>query len=180
MGGSLPRPQKCICCEFNPNVQVITREGTLLFTTTQQYIQIGKSPHIYLLQQAGLSSAKARPARTSYRTLLNEIYFTTYFFMRETEELANGTRIIPSLVTPPIPINSNALSYGDLFRVSFNIKPLQYLSPMSKSEHGHILFDAEESPSKSCRHVHKLTLRGQPTGRQQTGSPINRDKHLSW
>ena len=56
-----------------------------------------------IIREAGLSSAKVWPARTSYCAVFNAIYFTIYF-MRGAEEKANGTRIIPSLVTPPTPI----------------------------------------------------------------------------
>ena len=48
---SLPRPEMCFYCEFNPTLLIITTEGTLLFTTTQWYIQIEKSSHPCLLLQ---------------------------------------------------------------------------------------------------------------------------------
>ena len=118
MGGSLPRPKMCIYGELTlPNGS--SQERYTLFHYHIKVHSIEKSPHpCQLLRIAlvhlsrgrdiDLSNVKARPARTSYCALLNVINFTIYF-MRGTEEQANGTRIIPSLVTPPTSINVNIL-----------------------------------------------------------------------
>ena len=94
LGGSLPRPKICIYYELNPNLRFITTEGIFLFTTTQSYTKIARLPrlaaitlrHLPSISETGLSSAKARPTRTSYCALLNVIYFTIYF-MKTNEPL---------------------------------------------------------------------------------------------
>ena len=103
--------------------------------------------HLSRGRDIDLSNVKARPARTSYCALLNVINFTIYF-VRGTEEQANGARIIPSLVTPQPLLMLISYRYRELCRVSFNKWLLfKHISPKSKTRHGHLGFDARIIPS---------------------------------
>ena len=95
------------------------------------------------------------------------------FYERETNEQANSTRIIPSMVTHSTPININTLHvWRTLSSLTQYLASLKYSFLMSKTGYGHLGFDAQESPSKECRHAYRASLRGRQTRLQQAGSSL--------
>ena len=86
--------------------------------------------------------------------------------MRETKEQANSTRIIPSMVTHPTPININNLHvWRTLSSLIQYLASLKYSFLMSKTGHGHLGFDAQESPSKCVPGIFAGPTNAMPTSR---------------